>query len=102
MLKYMQHGSLCYYERTRQYTTRPSVLLSDLILPARIPSNSSCKNENYKEYNGGRTMKDNNVLNSLKAKVPEKPKGCIILSEMTEKPVRLLYHNARQSSLLVS
>jgi hypothetical protein len=82
-------------------TIRPFVLLSDLVLPARIPSNSPCNNRNYRGYDGGRTMKDNNALNSPKAATPEKPEGCTVLSEITEKPVRLLYRNARQFSLLV-
>ena len=69
---------------------------------SRIPCNSSCSNRNYKGYDRGRTMKNNNVLNSPKAETPEKPKGCTVLSEIAEKPVRLLYRNARQFSLLVS
>jgi hypothetical protein len=89
-------------ERTKAKTIRPSALLSDLVLPARIPSNSLCNNENYKGYNRGRTMKDNNVLNGLKAEMPGKPEGCTVLSEIVEKPVRLLYRNVRQLSLLVS
>jgi hypothetical protein len=39
--------------------------------------------------------------NDLKAKMPEKPEGCTVMSEMTDKPVRPSYRNARQFSLLV-
>jgi hypothetical protein len=39
--------------------------------------------------------------NDLKAETPEKPEGCTVMSEITNKPVRLLYRNARQLSLLV-
>jgi hypothetical protein len=38
--------------------------------------------------------------NDPKAETPKKPEGCTVMSEITEKPVRL-YHNARQLSLLV-
>jgi hypothetical protein len=39
--------------------------------------------------------------NDLKTETPEKPEGCTVMSEVTKKPVRLLYRNVRQFSLLV-
>jgi hypothetical protein len=100
MLIYMKRVFVLLRENKAK-TTRPSVLLSDLVLPARIPSNSSRNNGNYRGYNGGRTMKDNRIQNSLKVETPEKPEGCTIMSEITEEPARLLYRNTRQFSFFV-
>jgi hypothetical protein len=33
--------------------------------------------------------------NDLKTETPEKPEGGTVMSEVTEKPVRLLYRNVR-------
>jgi hypothetical protein len=47
-------------------------------------------------------MKDNNVRNDLKAEMSEKPEGCTILFEITEKPVRLYIMMRGSSAPLVS
>jgi hypothetical protein len=81
-------------------TIRPSVLLSDLVPPARIPSNPPRKDGNYKGYNRGEPSKTIKFKMVIKPRCPKSPEAVLYLSEINKKPVKLLYCNMRQSCLL--
>jgi hypothetical protein len=81
---------------------RPFALLSGLVPPARILSNSPRRQQELQRIRRGEPSKTIISKTVTKVKMPKKPKGCTVLSKIPKMPVKLLYCNTRQSHLLVS